>query len=75
MKKMLSFLLFMLLSISCFATVGSQIQNTAVSSGIGIGSALAVVICWSRTNSVLASALAGVFGWLYVIYYLIIRDR
>lgn len=75
MKKTLSFLLFMLLSISCFATGGSQIQNTAISNGIGIGSALAIVICWSRTNSVLASALAGLFGWFYVIYYLIIRDR
>ncbi|TKC58207.1 hypothetical protein FBD94_19575 [Pedobacter hiemivivus] len=65
----------MLISISCYADSTQQVKNTVVYNGIGIGSALAVSICWSRTHSVLTSALAGLFGWLYVIYYLIIRDR
>ncbi|WP_205945909.1 hypothetical protein [Pedobacter hiemivivus] len=75
MKTLFNFLLFMLISISCYADSTQQVKNTVVYNGIGIGSALAVSICWSRTHSVLTSALAGLFGWLYVIYYLIIRDR
>ena len=51
------------------------ITNTAITSGIGIGNALAVSICWSETKSVLSSAIAGLFGWFFVIYYLIIRER
>jgi hypothetical protein len=51
------------------------ITNTAITSGIGIGNALAVSICWSETKSVLSSAIAGLFGWLYVIYYLLTRER
>ena len=40
-----------------------------------IGAMLAVLVCWS-TNSILISALAGVFGWFYLIYYVvIIRPR
>ncbi len=38
---------------------------------IFIGTVLAVVICWDRTNSVWLAALAGLFGWLYVFYYAI----
>jgi positive regulator of sigma E activity len=38
---------------------------------IFIGSVLAVVICWGRTNSIWVAALAGLFGWLYVFYYAI----
>jgi len=36
-----------------------------------IGSMLAIVICWNRTNSILVAALAGIFGWFYVFYYAI----
>ena len=75
MKKTLSILLFLLISIPCFADSTGQVKNTVIYNGIGIGSALAVSICWSRTKSVLTSALAGLFGWLYVIYYLIVRNN
>lgn len=67
-------MLMILLSSSCYANC-PQLANTAIGNGIGIGSALAVAICWSRTHSVLVSALAGLFGWLYVIYYLIVREK
>ncbi|RYG11629.1 MAG: hypothetical protein EOO07_20305 [Chitinophagaceae bacterium] len=53
----------------------SQTTNTVIGNGIGIGSALAIAICWTRTNSVLTSIVAGIFGWLYVVYYLLIRDK
>ena len=58
-----------------FAHEGNQTSNTLISGGIGIGTVLAIVICWDRTNSVLTSFFAGIFGWLYVIYFLIIREN
>ncbi|QPH41957.1 hypothetical protein [Pedobacter endophyticus] len=73
MKKLLLVSLFLIFTLPCLAN-DSKISNTAIGNGIGIGSALAVSICWSRTQSVLTSAIAGIFGWLYVIYYLFVRN-
>ena len=39
--------------------------------GIGIGDALAVAISWSVNHSILWAILHGLFGWLYVIYYVL----
>jgi len=43
------------------------------SSGIGFGSIMAVTISWSINKSILWAILHGLFSWLYVIYYAIIR--
>lgn len=40
-------------------------------SGIGLGSILAIIISWSLNHSVLWAILHGLFGWLYVIYYVL----
>jgi hypothetical protein len=48
-------------------------DNSAVSSGIGFGTALAIAISWSVNKSILWAMLHGIFGWLYVIYYAITR--
>jgi len=74
-KTLLLCFLFLFIGVSSLFAQDTQITNTVVGNGIGIGSALAIAICWTRTNSVLTSMLAGLFGWLYVIYYLIIRDN
>jgi hypothetical protein len=74
MKKTLFLIFLLFLQISCFAN-DSQVSQTVIGNGIGIGSALAVSICWTRTRSVLISALAGLFGWLYVIYYLFTKEN
>ena len=42
-------------------------------SGISFGSALAIAISWSVNQSVLWAILHGIFGWFYVIYYMIVR--
>lgn len=42
-------------------------------SGIGIGSALAIVCSWQRNRSLLLAILAGIFSWFYVIYFAITR--
>lgn len=46
---------------------------TAAQTGIGIGSALAIVCSWHRNRSLLWAILAGLFSWLYVIYFAITR--
>ncbi|WP_181170457.1 hypothetical protein [Priestia megaterium] len=48
-------------------------SSTTVSSGIGLGSALAVAISWSLHKSILWAILHGLFSWFYVIYYAITR--
>jgi hypothetical protein len=45
----------------------------AVQSGIGIGSALAIVCSWQRNRSILWAILAGVLSWLYVLYFAMTR--
>lgn len=45
-------------------------KQTAASTGIGFGSALAITISWSQWHSVLWAIIHGIFSWFYVIYYL-----
>lgn len=49
------------------------VANNAVNNGIGLGSAIAVVCSWQRNRSILWAILAGIFSWLYVIYFAITR--
>ena len=48
-------------------------QGTVVKSGIGFGSALAMVISYTAYKSVLWAIIHGVFSWLYVAYFLLTR--
>ena len=48
-------------------------KREVVRSGIGFGSALAMVISWSLHQSILWAMIHGVFSWVYVIYYAITR--
>lgn len=43
------------------------------SSGIMMGSALAMIISWSVNHSILWAMLHGVCSWFYVVYYAIVR--
>ena len=51
-----------------------QTVNVAAQSGIGLGSAMAVVLSWHRNRSILLMILAGLFSWLYVIYFALTRE-
>ena len=51
----------------------SMKKTTTASTGISLGSAIAVVISWSMYKSVLWAINHGIFGRLYVIYYVITR--
>jgi hypothetical protein len=44
-------------------------NSYAVQSGIGMGSALAMVISWSVNHHILWAIVHGIFSWFYVIYY------
>lgn len=48
-------------------------KKEAVRSGIGFGSALAIVISWSQHQSILWAMIHGVLSWFYVIYYAFTR--
>lgn len=41
--------------------------------GVTFGSALAIAISWSQHESVIWAIIHGFLGWLYVIYYVLIR--
>ena len=44
-----------------------------LSSGMTLGSALAVVLSFHSHESILWAILHGIFGWFYVLYYAIVR--
>lgn len=46
-------------------------DNTVVRSGLSLGEAIAVVISWSLNHSILWAVLHGIFGWFYVLYYVL----
>ena len=39
--------------------------------GITMGCALAITLSWARNVSILWAILHGIFGWFYVIYYVL----
>ncbi len=50
-----------------------QSSNTIAQSSFGLGSMLAVTFSWSRNRSIFWAALAGLFSWLYVLYFALSR--
>jgi hypothetical protein len=48
-------------------------RSSAVSTGIGFGSALAITISWSLHKSLVWAIVHGFFGWFYVAYYALTR--
>jgi hypothetical protein len=46
-------------------------SKTYVSSGISFGSALAMVISYAKWHSILWAIIHGIFGWFYVVYYVL----
>jgi len=47
--------------------------QTVAQTGIGIGSAIAIVCSWQRNRSILWAILAGILSWFYVIYFAVTR--
>jgi hypothetical protein len=55
------------------AQIVNQTTNSVTQDGIGLGSVIAVVCSWQRNRSILWAILAGIFSWLYVIYFAMTR--
>lgn len=55
------------------AHVALQSNQDLAQTGIGLGSAIAVVCSWQRNRSILWAILAGIFSWFYVIYFALTR--
>ena len=55
------------------AQVSTQTGTDVVQNGIGVGSAIAIVCSWERNRSIIWAILAGIFSWLYVIYFALTR--
>jgi len=47
--------------------------NFAVQHGYSLGSIIAVAVSWSLNHSIIWAILHGLFGWFYVVYYLIFK--
>ncbi len=56
------------------AQIANQTTHTVTQTGIGLGSALAVVCSWQRNRSILWAILAGILSWFYVIYFAMTRQ-
>lgn len=55
-----------------FAEISERAEHLATS-GISLGSAIAVVCSWQRNKSILYAVIAGFFSWFYVIYFALTR--
>lgn len=49
-------------------------SSGAAQASIGFGAALAIVMSWTANKAFLWALLHGVLGWIYVIYYLLVKD-
>lgn len=50
-----------------------EVIQTVAHTGLGLGSAIAIVCSWERNRSIIFAIVAGIFGWFYVIYFALTR--
>ena len=76
-KYIPAFLVLLILFVSCSSNTPNNGYNQPVylAPGVGLGTIIAVVISWSRNKSILWAIIHGIFGWLYVIYALIVGKK
>ncbi|GDY22833.1 hypothetical protein LBMAG56_41800 [Verrucomicrobiota bacterium] len=55
------------------AQISAQTTQAVAQTGIGLGSAIAVVCSWQRNRSIVWAILAGILSWLYVVYFALTR--
>jgi hypothetical protein len=60
------------LPVMLFGYISNQ-TGPVVQTGIGLGSAIAVVCSWQRNRSILWAIVAGILSWLYVVYFALTR--
>jgi hypothetical protein len=62
---------------ACAVQAGSPVymQPVYVGPGIGLGTIIAVVVSWTRNKSILLAIIAGILGWIYVIYAILVPKK
>lgn len=70
-------LLFLLMNFECFSqeNISSDMKETVIKNGVGLGSVIAAITSWERNKSILWAILHGIFSWFYVIYFAITRKK
>lgn len=48
-------------------------RKEIIRNGISFGSVLAIVMSWSANKSIFWAILHGIIGWLYVVYYALMK--
>jgi hypothetical protein len=43
-------------------------------SSIGFGAVLAIVMSWTANKAIFLAIFHGILGWIYVIYYLLVKN-
>ena len=69
------FTIIALLASNILLAYNGIVENSFITNGISFGTALAIVISYTHNKSVLWAIIHGLFSWLYVIYFLIIRKK
>ncbi|MBL0236615.1 MAG: hypothetical protein IPQ02_08415 [Saprospiraceae bacterium] len=72
--------LILLLIVVCSTGLFAQSGNSFVGSnvftgGVGLGTVIAVILSWSRNQSILWAIFHGILNWIYVIYFAITREK
>ncbi len=53
--------------------VNRTVVNKTIRSGVGFGSALAMVVSYTTWQSIPWAIFHGLLGWIYVIYFIIVH--
>ncbi len=53
----------------------SKTNTTTVSTGVSLGSLLAVLLSWSTNHSILYCILHACCSWAYVVYWVIVYSK
>jgi len=53
---------------------GFRVQSSAVSAGVSMGTALAMILSWSANKSILLAIIHGFMSWLYVAYFALFKQ-
>ena len=48
-------------------------KKTVVKDGLSFGSAMAIAVSYTTHQSILWAIIHGIFGWFYILYFLITR--
>ena len=73
MRKLTLLLFLLTMTTIVFGQDFTENTKIVTTSGIGLGSVIAIVASWDRNKSILWAILHGILSWFYVIYFAFTR--